>query len=134
MRKLLQFAILVLLAVSALGALTSEAWWGGFNADTSHWTKASCAAWAHLQVNTIAHELGHCFGLDHNGAGDENFDGVDNFFDLMKAARGFSDDAHWLKPSNQQRVRHHFRDLSNDDPAVSRALERLVPTQTTVID
>ena len=112
--------------------VASSAFWGGYQADTAHWSTASCGTWSHLLVNSIAHELGHCFGLDHNGAGDSNFDGVDNSFDVMQATRYLYADADWLKPSNQQKVRRHFRDLEEDIPPVSYSL---APARTnTIVD
>ena len=112
--------------------VASSAFWGGYQADTAHWSTASCGTWSHLLVNSIAHELGHCFGLDHNGAGDSNFDGVDNSFDVMQATRYLYADADWLKPSNQQKVRRHFRDLEEDVPPVSYSL---APARTnTIVD
>ena len=105
-------------------------WWGGYDPQTSHWTTASCATFAHLIVTTVAHEIGHCFGLDHNGAGDQHFDGVDISLDLMEATSSLRFDADWLKPSNQQRVRRHFRDLSDDGQSFSYSL---LPTQTNII-
>ncbi len=91
----------------------------GFDPLREHWTTTTCTAWVHLDAPSVAHELGHCFGLDHNGAGDRNFDGVDNSVDLMLTGR---DTAHpeRLKPSNQERVSRHFRDLEeNEEPATS---------------
>ena len=67
----------------------------------------ACTVWAYWNIPTIAHELGHCFGLDHNGAGDANFDGVDNTIDLMSAV-GSVDRPSRLKSSNHQRVLDHF--------------------------
>ena len=31
-----------------------------------HWTNTSCRAWAIHNLLVVAHELGHCFGLNHN--------------------------------------------------------------------
>ncbi|WP_428096973.1 reprolysin-like metallopeptidase [Candidatus Rariloculus sp.] len=111
----------------------SVAWWGGYNLQTSHWTTASCVTFVHLIVTTVAHELGHCFGLAHNGAGDRHFDGVDNSIDLMQATKSISSEADWLKASNQQRVRRHFRDLSDDGSLSLSLLNSLTPTQTNII-
>ena len=81
--------------------------WNGWDPDDMHWSTMACTAWAHLSVPTIAHELGHCFGLEHNGAGDPNFDGYDNTLDLM-VAQGAVDQPVQLKVSNQIRVINHF--------------------------
>ena len=66
-------------------------------------------------MTTIAHELGHCFGLDHNGYGDRNFDGMDGAIDLMLGNAAPVVPMDWIKPSNQARVRHFFRDLTEDE-------------------
>lgn len=75
-----------------------------------HWSTTTCSFWAHLHVTTIAHELGHCFGLLHNGPEDENFDGTDNTLDLMTTNGAFYHRKN-LKLSNIARVIVHFRDL-----------------------
>ena len=93
--------------------------WTNFDPQDMHWSTMACSVWSHLHVSTLAHELGHCFGLDHNGAGDANFDGTDNTVDLM-AASWAAFHTPRLKPSNQARVERHFRRL--EEPAsMSRA-------------
>lgn len=83
----------------------------GWDPALMHWSTTACTAWAHLHVPTIAHELGHCFGLDHNGdPDDKNHNGSDNTFDLMAAPWYYTYPA-TLRESNQNRVSHHFRDL-----------------------
>ena len=92
--------------------------WIGWDSET-HWTLTACTLWSHIQVPSIAHELGHCFRLDHNGADDSNFDGVDNTVDLMVRA-GVEYHSPRLQPSNQERVDQHFRILAdNADLALS---------------
>ena len=85
------------------------------------WQNTACTAWAHATLAILAHELGHCFGLDHNGPGDTNFDGVDNSYDLMMAALNFLYSPLRLKPSNRARVRVHFGD-SESEPVTTGAV------------
>ena len=93
--------------------------WDGFDPQNLHWSTSACTLWAHLEASTIAHELGYCFGLMHNGvSNDRNFDGSDNTVDLMITHGKFYHSMH-LRPSNQVRIDHHFRDLSEDEGAQS---------------
>ena len=99
--------------------------WAGWEPDTMHWSTMACSLWTHLHVITMAHELGHCFGLQHTGSADINYDGSDNTIDLM-ATNWFGGQSSLLKPSNKARINHHFRDLEEETPAMS-----LVPTSRT---
>ena len=69
-----------------------------------HWKNSSCRAWSILKLTIVAHELGHCFGLDHN----EDTDDIN--FDLMHSTEFAYFD--WLEDSNREIVQHHFRELS----------------------
>lgn len=97
-----------------LGQASVTTWTTWLHEDM-HWSTTGCAAWAHLHVPTIAHELGHCFGLHHNGVEDPHaFIGdiaadrsAPYVLDLTKTDIGVLDPA-WLKPSNFTRIRHHF--------------------------
>ena len=89
--------------------------WGGFEPEKLHWSSTSCSIWVNSWKLNIAHELGHCFGLYHGGDYDPNFDGKDNSMDLMSLGAHFYIDR--LRPSNRNRIRHHFRRLS---PTLSR--------------
>ena len=84
--------------------------WTGWDPQDMHWSTMSCLAWSHVDVLTIAHELGHCFGLVHNDSVYANLDGADDTIDLMAAnvSRYRSDR---LKPSNQERIWQNFRFL-----------------------
>ena len=86
--------------------------------DRDHWTQSQCVVWAFPDLRLVAHEVGHCFGLDHNRYGDRNFDGVDSSLDVMQAGSGTYYTVDWLRPSNQARVRHFFRDLTDDEDNV----------------
>ena len=68
-----------------------------------HWAKSRCVTWSVPSPNVIAHELGHCAGLDHNGD--------DEVFDLMRVGTGASTRPNHLNPSNQQHIREFFRDM-----------------------
>ena len=57
-----------------------------------HWTNSSCRAWTIPKLTTVAHELGQCFGLDHNE------DSGDMKLDLMHSTESAYFD--WLKDSN----------------------------------
>ena len=74
--------------------------WDTWDPEDMHWSTITCTIWAHLDVPTIAHELGQCFGLDHNGAEDGNFDGFDNSIDLI-ATSGSVYHTKRLKPSTR---------------------------------
>ena len=67
-----------------------------------HWTNSSCLLWAVDRLNIITHELGHCFNLDHN-----QDDYLSDDIDLMLAQPGVID---WLKESNADKVKYHFRE------------------------
>ncbi|MYJ95277.1 MAG: hypothetical protein F4053_06750 [Proteobacteria bacterium] len=87
-----------------------------------HWSTMACTVWAHLLVPTAAHELGHCFGLLHNGALDVNNTSIgaaepdcEYGYDLMAEP--------WspfytptLNPNNRARVERHFRTLEEFEP------------------
>jgi hypothetical protein len=92
-----------------LAGKTTFVYWADYDPLQWHWTNTACTGWALQDVPTVAHELGHCFGLDHNGAADINFDGHDNTIDLMYAYSSRSTPTD-LKPSNAQRIKQHFRD------------------------
>lgn len=50
------------------------------------YSTTGCTLWAHNHPNTLAHELGYCLGLRHNGTADQNLvyaDTVDLTLDLM---------------------------------------------------
>ena len=99
--------------------LASVSTWNGWDPQDMHWSTMSCLAWSHVDVLTIAHELGHCFGLVHNDSVYANLNGADDTIDLMAAnlSRYRSDR---LKPSNQERIWQNFRFLTAT-PFSSRA-------------
>ena len=82
-------------------------WWWGQQSD-HHWSNATCRAWALHSVPVIAHELGHCFFLDHHE------DDTDTELDLM-----ISHYAHynWVKPSNKRIVEKHIAEPTSLAPA-----------------
>lgn len=90
-----------------------NSWWSwtGFDPAKLHWTTTSCSLWSLPVVEILAHEIGHCFGLWHSNdlPNDPNYDGTDDSHDLMAVSY-----TRYLKPYNRARVRHHFRDLSED--------------------
>ena len=92
---------------------TNQWWsWAGWNPQDLHWSTTSCSVWSVPWRKTIAHELGHCFGLHHTNT-DPNTDGIDLRFDLMTSGgEGGNLSIDWLKPSNVHRIQTHFRDLS----------------------
>ena len=86
--------------------------WNGFEPEDLHWSTTSCQIWSNAWLFNIAHELGHCFGLYHGGAttSDPNYDGVDDSMDFMSQGAHFY--VQTLRQSNKNRVRHHFRELT----------------------
>ena len=102
----------------------NEWWsWAGFNPSDLHWSTTSCSIWSVPWRITIAHELGHCFGLYHTTS-DPNSDGGDLRFDLMTSENeGSNLSIDWLKPSNVQRVQTHFRDLNQRNLRQSRSFQ-----------
>ena len=88
---------------------------GHWNRSEHHWTNSSCRAWTIPKLMTVAHELGHCFGLDHN----EDTDDIN--FDLMHSTVSAYFD--WLKDKNREIIQHHFRD---DPPPVSLGVRPMV--------
>ena len=103
--------------------------WNGFDPEDLHWTTTSCQIWSNAWLYNIAHELGHCFGLYHGDVDgdDPNFDGEDNSMDFMSANAHFY--VQRLRPSNRERVRHHFR-----VPGPSDSSETVSDVQTTTHD
>ena len=93
----------------------NEWWsWSGWDPADLHWSTTSCRIWSAIWPYLPAHELGHCFGLYHGGSGfDPNFDGSDDSMDLM--SQGAHGQVGRLRLSNRERVRHHFRTLTDDD-------------------
>ena len=82
-----------------------------------HWTNTFCWAWTVDETIFIAHELGHCFGLQHN-----EDDGT-NEFDLMyKMPTPLLD---YLKESNRTVVQQHFCDDWDPCYAPSTPLQTL---------
>ena len=75
-------------------------WWWVQDRSAWHWTNRACRAWALHSSPVVAHELGHCFGLEHN---EENADAT---LDLMLSYYTHFD---WVKDSNQVIVQQHFR-------------------------
>ena len=75
-----------------------------------HWTNRSCRAWALHSVPVVAHELGHCFGLDHN---EQNLDGG---LDLMLSRYAHYN---WVKDSNKEIVQQHFRHPTPDNAVLT---------------
>ena len=88
--------------------------WNGWEPEDLHWTTTSCAIWSAPWLSTLAHEIGHCFGLWHadDPANDKNYDGMDNSVDLMGGSHLMTFN---LRPSNAARVRHHFRVLTETE-------------------
>ncbi|MCZ0951693.1 MAG: hypothetical protein OXQ89_19135 [Rhodospirillaceae bacterium] len=78
-----------------------------------HWSRRECRVLSIDTLNVIAHELGHCFLLDHNE------DDMDYSIDLMQA---YSSDYDWLKDSNKAIVRHYFRQKEPDPASSLRAV------------
>jgi len=74
-------------------------WWWRVAAEP-HWNNTACRAWALHSIPVIAHELGHCFGLDHNE------DDTDTGLDLMTSHYSHY---RWVKESNKEIVRDRFR-------------------------
>ena len=86
-----------------------------WDAGELHWSTTYCRAWSHLHVSTVAHELGHCFGLEHNGSEDRH---APNSFWIDIMAETWSPlHATYLKGPNQDRIYNHFRDLSEAEEA-----------------
>ena len=75
-----------------------------------HWTQRACTAgvWVNSpnSMLTIAHELGHCFGLVHNEDDLSSYD-----IDLMLSTLGGNDFLHY---TNQQRIRRQFIPTSSE--------------------
>ncbi len=82
------------------GLLGVATWWYWGDRSLRHWTSTACRAWALLSTPVIAHELGHCFGLDHNE------DDTDIGLDLMVSYYAHFD---WVKESNKDLVLRYFR-------------------------
>ena len=97
-----QFHVVVLLGDIAWKGTLGLAWhyWWTPSRTDWHWTNRACRAWALHSVPVIAHELGHCFGLDHN---EEN---SDTGLDLMLS---YYTHFNWVKDSNKEIVQQHFR-------------------------
>ena len=92
-------------AKSSMDMATWNALHYGFFApvvDSDHYSQQTCRVITSPAVGTVAHELGHCFGLAHN-EGDP-----DNLIDVM-AFDGSG--PLWLKPANRTVVRRFFRDI-----------------------
>ncbi len=109
-----------------------NAWWSwsGFAPEDLHWSTTSCQIWSNAWLYNVAHELGHCFGLYHgdaNGGHDPNFDGEDNSMDLMSTGAHFY--VTRLRPSNRNRVRHHFRSLDEELSNTRNAAPISLPSQ-----
>ena len=68
------------------------------------WYDVECRAWALADTTAIAHELGHCFGLEDNG---EGFETATGRLDLMRSDYGNED---WLNAANRARMAAFFRD------------------------
>ena len=116
---------------SELLGRTTVTSWNGWEHQDMHWSTIACTGWSHLHIPTIAHELGHCFGLYHNGHEDPNVFLVDatraeSFYgitDLMKETWSPLDPGR-LKTSNQTRVDHHFRVLDTEPQTVAVPVSR----------
>ena len=84
--------------------LRGAAWWAYWgSASDRRWNTSSCVAWAIYDPTIIAHELGHCFGLDHNEEDIGDFD-----LDLMYKGANAGTFGTWLKNSNIDKVRQFF--------------------------
>lgn len=92
---------------SWFGTLGAAALW--YWDDGTHHTRRSCSIWAISVPTVVAHELGHCFGLYHNGPDDGNHSGRDDVVDLMHPTSHLL--ITHLRPSNVSRVRTQFRRL-----------------------
>lgn len=101
-QRTIQFHVVILGGGVAWRGILGKAWRWRWEDDwsTHHWTNTACRAWALHSIPVIAHELGHCFALDHNE------DDPDFGLDLMVSHYSHY---HWLKDSNKEVVRHHFR-------------------------
>ena len=85
--------------------LTTTFWTGA----DKHFRNTACSAWSVNSLIVIAHELGHCFGLEHNDV----YGMSDPRRDLMIAKIGI-ETALWLKPLNRDVIAQYFR---GDAPA-----------------
>lgn len=109
---------------------TNRWWsWAGFDPSDLHWSTTSCTVWSVPWVHTIAHEMGHCFGLHHPHTDTDrknrrHYGDYDNRLDLMvDVEQGGNLAIDWLKPYNAARVRDHFRASVSSSRVSKTAME-----------
>ena len=95
-----QLNILILADRLAWSGILGVAWrWWWNEGRQHHWTTSACRAWGLHSVSVVAHELGHCFWLQHNE------DDPDFGLDLMTSHYSHYG---WVKESNKEIVQDHF--------------------------